>query len=248
MNWVCEDEELGLLAFRDPKSSVAESVRSLRTQLLFSTSDGAPDILHFTSAGPGEGKTTTAINTAIAFAQAGNTVLLIDCDLRNPSLQRAFTLPNTNGLTNYLAGSAKPLEISQATMVTRLFAITSGPLPPNPVELLASAKMLDLLSVAAERFDIVIIDGPPVIGLADALILANLAKATIFIVDAQSTHRREIASAVKRLRQANAHLLGAVLAKVGRAGKGYGYGYGYDYMYSYGGRGDQTNLPQQSPA
>jgi capsular exopolysaccharide synthesis family protein len=243
-----QDEELGLLAFRDPKSAVAESVRSLRTQLLFSTSDGAPDVLHFTSAGPGEGKTTTAVNTAIAFAQAGNTVLLIDCDLRNPSLQRAFSLPNTNGLTNYLAGNAKPLEISQATMVTRLFTITSGPLPPNPVELLASAKMLDLLSVAAERFDIVIIDGPPVIGLADALILTNLAKATLFVVNAETTHRREIASAVKRLRQANAHLLGAVLAKVGRAGKGYGYGYGYDYMYSYGGRGDQPNLPQQSPA
>jgi capsular exopolysaccharide synthesis family protein len=243
-----QDEELGLLAFRDPKSAVAESVRSLRTQLLFSTADGAPDILHFTSGGPREGKTTTAINTAIAFAQAGNTVLMIDCDLRNPSLQRAFSLPNTKGLTNYLAGSAKPLEISQATMVTRLFTITSGPLPPNPVELLASAKMLDLLSVAAERFDIVIIDGPPVIGLADAIVLANLAKATIFIVDAEATHRREIASAVKRLRQANAHLLGAVLAKVGRAGKGYGYGYGYDYMYSYGGRGDQANLPQQSQA
>jgi hypothetical protein len=90
-------------------------------------------------------------------------------------------------------------------MVTRLFTITSGPLPPNPVELLSSAKMLDLLSVAAERFDIVMIDGPPVIGLADALILANLAKATLFVVNAETTRRREIGGAVKRLRQANAH-------------------------------------------
>ncbi len=244
------EDDLGLIAFRDPKSAVAEAVRSLRTQLLFSTAEGAPKVLHFTSSVPGEGKTTTAISSAIAFAQSGASVLLIDCDLRNPSLQRAFSLPNAIGLTNYLAGTAKPLEISQPTLVTRLFTITSGPLPPNPADLLSSAKMVDLLSVAAERFDMVVIDGPPVIGLADALILANLSKATIFIIDAEATRRRDIAGAVKRLRQANAHLLGAVLDKVGRAGKGYGYGYGYsyDYMYSYGRKDNKTNLPQQSPA
>jgi polysaccharide biosynthesis transport protein len=243
-------QEIGLAAFKDPKCALAEAVRSLRTQLLFSTAEGAPDILHFTSANPGEGKTTTTVNTAIAFAQAGSTVLLIDGDLRNPSLHRTFALPNALGLTNYLAGTAKPLEISQPSPVKNLFTITSGPLPPNPVELLASAKMLDLLSLASERFDIVILDGPPVIGLADALVLANMARATVFVVDAGSTHRREIMGAVKRLRQANAHLLGAVLAKVGQAGKGYGYGYGYsyNYLYSYGQRDESASLPQQSPA
>jgi polysaccharide biosynthesis transport protein len=246
------DEELGLLTFKDPKSPLAEAVRSLRTQLLFSTSEGAPNVLHFTSALPGEGKSTTATNTAIAFAQSGSKVLLIDCDLRNPSLHRSFSLPNASGLTNYLAGTATPLEISQPTMVTRLFTITSGPLPPNPVELLSSAKMVDLLSVAATRFDIVVIDGPPVIGLADALVLANLAKATVFVVNAETTRRRDIGGAVKRLRQANAPLLGAVLAKMGRAGKGYGYGYGYgysyDYMYSYGRKPAEATLPQRTAA
>ncbi|MBK1646554.1 hypothetical protein CKO25_18270 [Thiocapsa imhoffii] len=242
--------DIGLISFKDPKSAVAEAVRSLRTQLLFSTSEGAPNVLHFTSSLPGEGKTTTALNTAIAFAQAGSNVLLIDGDLRNPSLHRSLSLPNTGGLTNYLAGSAKPLEISQPTQVKRLFTITSGPLPPNPVELLASAKMVDLVSLASERFDMVIIDGPPVIGLADALVLANLSKATLFIVNAETTRRRDVGGAVKRLRQANANLLGGVMAKVGRAGKGYGYGYGYsyDYMYSYGHKGDDSKLPQQSPA
>ena len=177
------EAEFPLIAFKDPKSAIAEAVRSLRTSLLFSTAEGAPRIMHFTSAGPGEGKTTTAVSTAIAFAQAGDKVLLIDGDLRNPSLHRAFGLPNATGLTNHLAGNATPAEIAQPTQVLRLFTITSGPLPPNPVELLSTAKMVDLLSHSAERFDRVIIDGPPVIGLADALLLANLAKATIFMVE-----------------------------------------------------------------
>jgi capsular exopolysaccharide synthesis family protein len=206
--------------------------------------------MHFTSSMPGEGKTTAAVSAAIAFAQAGSKVLLVDGDLRNPSLQRVFSLPNSMGLTNYLAGTAKPFEISRPTPVTRLFAITSGPLPPNPVELLSSAKMIDLISLASERFDVVILDSPPVIGLADALLLANLAKATLFVVDAETARRRDVEGAVKRLRQANAHLLGAVLQRVGRAsGKGYGYGYGYDYnyMYTYGGKNTER-LPEQSAA
>lgn len=247
-----ESEDVGLAAFKDPKSAIAEAVRSLRTQLLFSTAEGAPSILHLTSANPIEGKTTTAINAAIAFAQAGSSVLLIDGDLRNPSLHRTFALPNSMGLTNYLTGTALPLEISQPTVVKGLFTITSGPLPPNPVELLSSAKMLDLLSLAGERFDMVVLDGPPVIGLADALVLANMAKATVFVVDASKTHRRDIMGAVKRLQQANAHLIGSVLAKVGRAGKGYGYGYGYgysyNYLYSYGQQSEGASLAHETSA
>jgi succinoglycan biosynthesis transport protein ExoP len=247
------DEELPMIVFRDPKSAVAEAVRSLRTSLLFSTADGAPRTMHFTSSSPSEGKTTTAVSTAIAFAQAGDKVLLIDCDLRNPSLHRAFGLPNSTGLTNHLAGNAKPAEIAQPTQVMRLFTITSGPLPPNPVELLSTAKMVDLLSHSAERFDRVIIDGPPVIGLADALLLANLAKATIFVVEPGSTRIRDLDGSIRRLHQASARIMGAVLTKIGRSGQGYGYGYGYgysyNYLYSYGGKGDHTAaLPQQEPA
>ena len=243
-----EADDIPLLTFKDPKSALAEAYRSLRTSLVFATSEGAPKLLHLTSSGPGEGKTTSAVSVAITFAQTGSTVLLIDADLRNPSLHKVFFLPNSEGLSNYLTSDVKPEEVAQATAVARLFTITSGPLPPNPVELLSGAKMLDLLSLARERFDYVIVDGPPVIGLADALVLANLAGATLFVVEAGGTRVGALDASVKRLRSANARILGALLAKVGRAGAGYGYGYGYDYHYSYtyGSREEQAALPEQS--
>ncbi|MGB5832581.1 MAG: polysaccharide biosynthesis tyrosine autokinase [Thiohalocapsa sp.] len=242
--------ELPLLVFKDPKSALAEAARSLRTSLLFSTSDGVPRVLHFASSSPGEGKTTTAISTAITFAQAGGKVLLIDADLRNPSIHRAFSLPNLTGLTNHLAGDSEPADIAQPTQITRLFAITSGPLPPNPVELLSTPKMVDLLSLSAERFDHVIIDGPPVIGLADALVLANLAKATVFVVEPGTTRTKYVDGAIKRLHQANIRILGAVLTKVGQGGPGYAYGdgYSYNYLYNYSGTGDEPRMPRQEHA
>lgn len=243
-----ESHEVPILAHKNPKSALAEAYRSLRTSLIFATSEGAPKFMHFTSSSPGEGKTTSAVSTAITFAQTGNKVLLIDADLRNPSLHQVFLLPNSEGLTNYLTGDVKPSDIAQATQVTRLFAITSGPLPPNPVELLSSAKMVDLLSLARERFDYVVIDGPPVIGLADALVLANLAGASLYVVEAGGTRAGALDISLKRLRAANARILGAVFAKVGRAGTGYGYGYGYDYQYhyTYGGGDEQAALPKQT--
>ena len=243
-----EDTNYALLPFRDPKSALAEAYRSLKTSLIFATAEGAPRILHFASAGPGEGKTTSACATAITFAQSGSKVLLIDCDLRNPSLQKVFRLPNTEGLTNYLTGKMEPAQVAKPTEVTRLFVVTSGPLPPNPVELLSGARMMDLLQIASERFDYVIIDGPPVIGLADALILANLARATLFVVESAGTRAGALEGSVKRLRAANANILGAVFVKHGRGGEGYGYGYGYDYHYTYAyGGSDHKSLTQEAP-
>ncbi len=242
------EDDVPLLAARDPKSPLAEAVRSVRTSLVFATTEGAPKIMHLTSAGPGEGKTTAAASVAITFAHAGSKVLLIDADLRAPSLHRALGLSNSLGLTNYLAGDTQPAEIAQPTQVTRLFAITSGPLPPNPVELLSSAKMLDLLSLSSERFDYVVLDGPPVIGLADALVLANLAKGTIFVVDAGRSRYGAIEGAIKRLRAANASILGAVTNRLRRPGHGYGYGYNYDYHYTYSyGDGEEARaLPERA--
>ena len=242
------DQGLALLTHRDPKSPLAEAYRSLRTSLIFSTSEGAPRVLQLTSATPSEGKTTSAVSVATAFAQTGSTVLIIDCDLRNPSLHQAFVVPNTEGLSNYLVGDITPADIAKPTQVTRLFMIPSGPLPPNPVELLSSAKMVDLLSAAQERFDYVILDSPPVIGLADALVIANLAQATVFVVAAGSTRIGPMEGSAKRLRAANAKLIGALLVKVGQTGRGYGYGYGYDYhySYSYGQGASHPRLPERA--
>ena len=249
--WVSErqgpknPEQLGLWVFEDPKSAMAEAYRSLRTSLIFATSEGAPRLMHFTSSAASEGKTTSACSTAITFAQTGSKVLLIDCDLRNPSLHKAFGLPNAKGLTHFLTGAADPADVAIASQVKRLFVIPSGPIPPHPVELLAGERMAELVKLARERFDFVILDGPPVLGLADAVVLANLARATIMVVESETTRAGALEGSAKRLRSAGANILGAVLVKHGKAGSGYGYD--YHYSYSYGGTGTQQ-LPAESPS
>jgi capsular exopolysaccharide synthesis family protein len=221
-------------AFRDLRSGFSESYRSLRTALQFSTDHGAPRTLLVTSAGPSEGKSTTAFVLGQYYAQLGKRVLIIDCDLRNPSLHRSIGVSNDEGLSNYLAGAAKPTDLIKPTETAGLMYLPTGPLPPNPAELLMGSKMVSLLTVAAEKFDMLILDGPPIMGLADAPILANLAKGTLLVVQAGSTRIAVARNAVKRLHAARAHVVGGLLTHFvpEHAGQGYQYG-GYNY-YSYG--------------
>lgn len=223
---------IALAGHDDPRSAFAEAYRSVRTALQFSTVSGVPRLLTITSAMSGEGKSTTVLSLAIQFAQAGKRTLLIEADLRKPSLHRSLNLDNQIGLTNYLAGSgAQPVDIAKPTHIPNLFAIPGGPLPPNPAELLSSARMVELLSLAAEKFDQVILDSPPLLGLADALIIGNLCEGTLLTVEMGSTPRGYVLGALKRLRGSRVHVVGSILTKLEARAGAYGYYRSYYYYY-----------------
>jgi capsular exopolysaccharide synthesis family protein len=218
----------------DPRSAVTEAFRSLRTGLQFSTAEGLPKTILITSSKPTEGKTTSAIALAKALTQLGLKVLLVDGDLRNASVHKHLPCRNDVGLSNYLAGARLPDDVVQSSGVDGLTVITSGPLPPNPAELLAGPRMPSLLSLGAEAFDVVLIDGPPVMGLADSPLLSSVAQATLFVIAANETRKSIVAVARKRLLYARANLIGVLFSKFDSTQIGYGYGYGeYDY-HTYG--------------
>ncbi|SFU47089.1 capsular exopolysaccharide family [Methylobacterium sp. 174MFSha1.1] len=216
-----------------PQSGVAESYRSLRTALQFSTESGVPRVLLVTSAKPGEGKSTTSVSLAVNFAQLGMRVLLIDADLRNPSIGRYLKVESKTGLSNYLAGAAEIGDLPQPCFVDGVSVITAGALPPNPAELLAGPKLPALLAQMSESFDIILIDSPPVMGLADAPILSSIAAGTLLVIQSNVTRRGLVRAAVKRLRFARARLVGTVLSKFNADRSGYTYSYAYNYSYSY---------------
>lgn len=226
------DEEL-----KDRRSAISEAYRSLRTTLQFSTANGAPAHIVVTSARPSEGKSTTALSIARQFAQLGLNVLLVDADMRKPSLHTRLGARNASGLSNFLSGHEIPEAIVQRTDDEHLYFISTGPLPPNPAELLAGPRMLSLLSLAAQNFDLIVVDSPPVMGLADAPLLASVAEATLLVVSAGETRRDSARTALKRLTFARGQIVGALLNKFDAKQVGYGYGYGYGYgedYHSYG--------------
>ena len=214
-------KKLALQTALEPNSTLAESIRSLRTSLRFSTKDGAPKTTFITSSIAGEGKSTLSLNLATAYVQTGKKVLLIDADLRNPSMDYLLELDGKNGneskpgLSNYLTSSDMVnSEVIQNCVVEGLDVLASGPIPPDPVELLSGPRMTELLNSTARIYDHIIIDGAPVLGLADALILANLADATIITVEAGRTKKSSLLDSLKRLERANANILGTVLSRV----------------------------------
>ncbi len=222
------------LALQDPRSGISEAVNAIRTGLQFSTTDGAPRTLLVTSSRSSEGKTTTAAALAGSFARLGNRVLLVDGDLRNPSLHRLMGVKNANGLSRRLAGAATLDEIVQPTKEPNLSVVTCGPLPPNPSELLAGPGLAAFLEEAQQKFDLVLVDGPPVVGLSDAVSLSAAVVGVLFVVEAVKVRRAAAREAIRRLEAVDARIVGGVLCKFNA--RMAAYGYEYEYHYAYGGR------------
>ena len=226
------NESIALLAHTDPRSAFAEAYRSMRTALQFSTPEGAPKRFMVTSCGKAEGKSTTAIALAINFAQLGQQVLLIDADMRKASVHKALGLPNERGLSNLLTGDMGTESLILATRVPNLGVITAGPTPPDPVELLMGPKLGMLLEKAqALGFSQVIIDGPPLLGIADAIVLGNQIQHIVFAVKASETKKNSIKDGLRRLRNAGLQPMGVALT---HARMEHTSDYAYETYYGYG--------------
>jgi capsular exopolysaccharide synthesis family protein len=221
-----------LVTQENAKSPIAEAYRTLRTNLQFAKAGEALQILMYTSAGPGEGKSTTVANTAVVQAQSGKQVIMVDCDLRKPVQHKIFGLQN-QGLTNALVENRPALELLQESGIHNLRILTSGPIPPNPSELLGNPKMGQVIQELSRECDLLLLDAPPVIAVTDACVLASKVDGVVLVISC-GMDRPEMAQQAKELLlKANAHLLGVVLNRV-EIGKGNAY-----YYYYYGDDGSK---------
>ncbi len=230
-----EDEFGPLATLHHPRSDVAECFRVLRTNLQFSSLDRPLRTLLVTSPQPTEGKSTVAANLGVVFAQAGQQVILIDADLRRPVLHRYFQVSNELGLTGTLFGNKNhPSNGLVATEVDNLYFLPSGPLPPNPAEVVASQRMEALVQQLQQAADIVILDSPPLLTVADASILAARVDGVVLVTDCGVSQRTAVRKAAEALRHVGARLLGTVLNRVDTRSDGYYYYYYYYYRSAYG--------------
>jgi succinoglycan biosynthesis transport protein ExoP len=217
-----------LVAGSGSQRHFSEAYRVLRTNVQFSTIDRPGQTLLVTSANPGEGKTTTAANLALVMAQAGKKVVLVDSDLRRPSVHRLFGLSNEQGLTNLLLSTQSNVDgYAQRTRFDNLAVVTSGPLPPNPSELLASRRLDSIVENLKTQADVVVFDSPPILAVTDATILASKVDGTMLVIDSGKTRSQALQRAKDALVRSKTHLLGAVLNKLKRRGGGYYYHYYY---------------------
>ena len=232
-----------------PNSVFAEAIRTARSGVLLSAIDEPHRLLVITSSLPGEGKSTFAINLALAHAQTQNT-LLIDGDLRSPSVAKSLDLvPNTAGLSNYVAGNKPLAECVHQIEGTRLVVMPAGPLPPNPLEMISSQRFRERLAELGTQFDMIIIDTPPVELVSDALMLSSMASGVIYVTKAMETSAPMVTKGLERVRRADGQVLGVVLNHFDfrRASKYYGDYSGYG-KYRYGKKGYGTAYVKGSPA
>ena len=221
----------GLKALSDVKSAVSEAYLSIRSNLAFSTDHGVPRSFMVTSTRPAEGKSTTSFALATVLARTGQRVLLIDADMRNPSGHVYTGVANQFGLSNVLAGENDWQKLIVQPEELAFSVMPAGPQPPNAAELLSSDRMKNLIEQLLEHFTIIVVDSPPILGLADAPLLARSVEGSIMVVEAGGVAARGVKSALARLQAVHANIFGVVMTKLKdrHAGHGYGYGYGYGY-------------------
>ena len=222
-------EGINLIAHNDLKNPATEAYRVIRTSIQFAQAGKELKTLAVTSCIPNDGKSMTAANLAVVLTQAGKSVLLIDCDMRNPTVHKNFNLSNKVGLSSCISMGTALSDAVQKTSIEGLYALTGGVIPPNPSELLGSEQMKNVLQRAKEQYDYVLIDTPPVMPVTDALIVSRFVDGMILVI-ASAEVKVEMARDVKnQLVNAGANILGVVLNKVRSEHHGYGYGYYYYY-------------------
>lgn len=217
-----------LITLTDPRSPASEAYRTLRTNLLFASLDEPLETLVVTSAGPNEGKSTTLANLAVTLAQSGKTTLLVDCDLRLPSQHEIWDLPNDEGLTTAILSNAKTPKLPLRDVgVDNLQVLTSGPLPPNPADLIGSARMETIIGALKKKAAVVLFDAPPVTAVTDAALLASLLDGVLLVLRAGGTRRDHAEQAKALLERGKTRIVGAVLNDAPREASVGGYYYGY---------------------
>jgi succinoglycan biosynthesis transport protein ExoP len=227
-------QDIELINFLDPESLFVEKYRHIRTSIMLSAPKEPPRVIAVSSALPSEGKTATTINLAVSFSQLGKRTLIIDGDLRKPRMHKIFKLKNSAGISSYLAGRVEFNQVIHKTNIPNLFVVPSGPLPPNPVELLDSEVMAKMLEKLLEKVDVIFIDTPPLVGIVDAIVIGKYSQGLILVTWAGKTHRNALEKAKQELDQFNIRTLGVVLNRAHEKRTAYGYDYHtYQYKYKY---------------
>ena len=222
------------LAMLDPKSPISEGHNSLRSALLYSTSSGLPKTMLITSSQPSEGKSTTCYAVAAGIARLGRRVVLLDVDLRRPALHRSIASlngDNSQGVSSILTAQCSIDDAIRKTDVENLDVVTSGPIPPSPTELLSSIAMHQLIDDLSKRYDLVLIDSPPVLGLADAPVLAALVESVVVVIQSDHSRRGSLKASLRRLRSMRSNIIGGVLTKFDPTDTGNRYSEYYGYSY-----------------
>jgi capsular exopolysaccharide synthesis family protein len=243
-----------LVSHTMPQSHMSEAFRGLRTSLLLSQAEHPPQVILVTSALPREGKTTCAVNLAVTLAQLGDRTLLVDADLRKPGINRALSLVDGKhaGLSSYLAGvSSLDLISVPHPAITNLTAIPTGPIPPNPADLLSSRRLAELIQELRKRYKFVVIDSPPIMAATDAVILSVLVDGVLIVARSHETPKEAFTRARDLLASVNSRILGAVLNAVDSNSPNYYYSYRY-YPYAYGesekDRAEESSEPDEPRA